>query len=123
MNNELKNYLTKNGLFSFMNNTKWKKIIHEINSKDGYEPQVNIEYVMNHKNWKELYSKVWWNEVEKEGFEYIKVLRINPIEKIHRGKLIEDKIMDHSEFITQSLKKHNVSIEKIDGIFLVYGYK
>ena len=78
-------YISNNQLASCMNNTKWKELVNEITSIEGYEPLVNIKLIFekennNNNNNNNSFSLVWWNEVERDGFELIEWIQIKPFE-------------------------------------------
>jgi len=118
----LQQYIVKHQLSSWMNNTKWKELINEITSKEDFDPSVNIKTVFDKKN-NGLFSPVWWNEVESDGFELIEWMEINPIKTEQIGRLVEPKNEDFSDFIENCLKMHSIPYEIKEGIFKIYGYK
>jgi hypothetical protein len=121
-NDSLEKYIAENQLSSCMNNTKWKELISEITLRDDFNPPVNIKYVFDSEN-NGLFSPVWWEEVERDGFNLIEWLEINPIKSTHIGRLVKPKTEDFSEFIENGLKKHSIPFELNDGIYKVYGYR
>jgi len=60
-------YISENQLSSCMNNTKWKELVDEFTSIEGYEPLVNIKLIFDAGN-NNTFSQVWWEEVERDGF-------------------------------------------------------
>ena len=121
-NDSLQKYIVEHQLSSWMNNTKWKELVSEITSRDDFDPSVNIKTLFDSEN-NRLFSPVWWEEVERDGFEIIEWLEINPKKTEHIGRLVEPKTEDFTEFIENGLKKHSIPYEINDGIFKVYGYK
>ncbi len=118
----LEKYIFENQLSSCMNNTKWTELILEITKNKNFIPSVNIKYLFDSEN-NGLYSPVWWEEVERDGFNLIEWLEINPIKTTHIGRLVKPKTEDFSDFIENGLKKHSIPFELNDGIFKVYGYR
>ena len=51
-----------------MNNTKWEKLISEINVKEDYSPHVRIKYLYDLEP-PEGFSPVWWDEVKQFGYK------------------------------------------------------
>lgn len=115
-------YITEHQLSSCMNKTKWKELVSEITSIEYYEPLVNIKLIFDKEN-NNSFSPVWWNEVERDGFELIEWIQIKPfsIEKV--GKLVELKKTDFTESVKKALDKHSIPYHYGDNVFTVYGYK
>ena len=117
---KVEKYIQDNRLSSNMNNTKWKEMISAITSHHNYSPSVNIKTFFYPEN--KGYSPVWWEEVERDGFEYIERVDINPIFEKYLGRLVENQITDHSEFLIKALDGKNIPYEIYDGIIRVSGY-
>jgi hypothetical protein len=115
-------YISDHQLSSCMNTTKWKKLVTEITSNEMYEPLVNIKLIFDEKN-TNSFSPVWWNEVERDGFELIEWLQIQPFNTEKGIRLTDPTQIDHTEFIQKALKKHNIPYEYDHSIFTIYGYK
>ncbi len=105
-----------------MNNTKWKKFVLAINSIDGYEPPVNIKYVLDEEN-NRTFSPVWWEEIENERFELIEWIQISAIKQEYQGKLIETQRNSYLNELIVVLDKNNINYDLESEIFTVYGYK
>jgi len=122
MDKKTRNYILDHQLSSHMNTTKWKKLVHEITSNETYDPLVNIKLIFDEEN-NNSFSPVWWNEVERDGFELIEWLKIQPF-NIEKGiRLTDAKQIDYTEFIQKGLDKHAIQYEYEQGIFNIYGYK
>ena len=115
-------HLQNNRLITYMNNTKWEKLIFEINVKEDYSPHVRIKYLYDLEP-PEGFSPVWWDEVKQFGYKYIEWMEINPIVKEYVGQLVPDKITSYLTFIEDTLRRCNQSHEVHDGIFKIYGYR
>jgi len=122
MDKRIRNYILDHQLSSHMNTTKWKKLVHEITSNEAYDPLVNIKLIFDEEN-NNSFSPVWWNEVERDGFELIEWLKIQPFNTEKGIRLTDAKQVDHTEFIQKSLDKHTIQYEYEQGIFTIYGYK
>jgi hypothetical protein len=122
MEEEIFKYITNHQLSSCMNNTKWKELVSELTSIECYEPLVNIKLIFDNENNND-FSHVWWDEVERDGFELIEWIQIKPfkIEKV--GRLIEPKKTDFTEFVKKALDKHNIPYNYGNEVFTVQGYK
>lgn len=116
------------GLYSLMNNTKWKELISAIKEKI---PDIPIKY-------KTLFEEEspahYWTMAGDEYFEYLNMVSIEwfkiscEIKEIkYRGRLIDDKVIiyDKRAEIYEILEKFNIPYEydEIENAFVVYGYK
>ena len=116
------------GLYSLMNNTKWKELITAIKEKI---PDIPIKY-------KTLFEEdtpaYYWTMAGDEPFEYLNMSSVEwfkiscEIKEIeNRGRLIEDKIIIYDKKIEVSkiLEKFYIPYEydKIENTFIIYGYK
>lgn len=118
----LKKYIVDNQLTSCMNNTKWIELIEVITSDSEFDPRVKIKYLTDKDNQGE-FSTVWWENVERFGFDSIEWIEINPIKEILIGRLVAPKTIDFSHFIKNGLDKHTIPFEINDGIFKIFGFK
>jgi hypothetical protein len=105
-----------------MNNTKWKKFVSAINNIDGFEPQVNIKYVLEKRN-SQTFAQVWWEEIEQEGFELIEWIQIMPVKEEQIGRLITKHKTSYANELKDALEKNNINYDLGNGIFTIYGYK
>jgi len=122
VNSKTLEYIEAQNLTSCLNNTKWKEFVTEINSIEKYEPLVNIKHIFDKEN-NGTFTPVWWNEVERDGFELIEWIQINPIKEEYIGTLAPASRMNYTEEIKIALKKHNIHFEFEKDIFIIYGYK
>ncbi len=122
MDKRTRNYIFENQLASCMNTTKWKKLVAEITANETYDPLVNIKLIFDIEN-NNSFSPVWWNEVERDGFELIEWIQIQPFKTEKGVRLISSTQIDYTEFIQKGLNKHNIPYEYDQGVFTIYGYK
>ena len=116
------------GLYSLINNTKWKELITTIKEKI---PDIPIKY-------KTLFEEdtptYYWTMAGDEYFEYLNMVSIEwfkiscEIKEIkNRGRLIEDKVNIYGKKaeIYEILEKFNIPYEydEIENAFFIYGYK
>ena len=116
------------GLYSLMNNTKWKELISAIKEKI---PNIPIKY-------KTLFEEEaptnFGTMAGDEYFEYLNMVSIEwfkiscEIKEIkNRGRLIEDKVNIYGKKaeIYEILEKFNIPYEydEIENAFIIYGYK
>jgi hypothetical protein len=118
---ELAEFIHKNQLVSIMNDTKWRELILSITADDNFDPSVNIKYLDDNEN-NNLFSTVWWEEVESYGYKAIEWIKINPIKETYQGRLIENKKEDFSSLIQSALDKYNIPYELEEGVFCINGY-
>lgn len=111
--------ITKN-YTSRMNTTKWREVVKVLTSIPEYEVYVAIKYIFDKTG--SSFSPVWWNEIERDGFECIEWLKIDPIKKTYIGQLVKDETEDFSHIIKDGFDKYSIPYEVKDNIFLIYGY-
>jgi len=121
MNKELFNIIQNGNYFPRLNTTKWREIVLVLTNILDYDPNVNIKLLTDKDN-NGSFSPVWWSEVERDGFEYIEWLKINPIKRTYVGRLVKDKKEDFSKIIKQGLDKYTIPYEMENEIFVIYGY-
>lgn len=102
-----------------MNNTKWKELVNVLTNIEGYEIMVNIKLLGEATN--DSFSPVWWDEVEKDGFNQIEWLKIQPISSEYNGRLVKPITKDYSNSIKMGLEKNNIPYIFSDGLFCIYG--
>ena len=116
------------GLYSLMNNTKWKELISAIKEKI---PNIPIKYKTL---FEEKTPAYYWTMAGDEHFEYLNMTSVEwfkiscEIKEIkNRGRLIEDKfiIYDKKAEIYKILEKFYIPFEydEIENAFIIYGYK
>ena len=116
------------GLYSLMNNTKWKELITAIKEKT---PDIPIKYKSLFEEESPTY---YWTMAGDEYFEYLNMTSVEwfkiscEIKEIkNRGRLIEDKVTIYGKKaeIYEILEKFNIPYEydEIENAFFIYGYK
>lgn len=119
---EVFKYISDHQLDSIMNNTKWKKLVKEINADPNYRPSVNIKYIFDREN-NGKFSPVWWEEVERDGYKLIEWIEINPIKEERIGALVPPKVTDHTDFVKSAIEKHGIPYEVNGKVFKIWGYR
>ena len=117
MNETLLNYINSNQLISYMNTTKWKKLINAI---ENINPE--IRYKIVYDNEPDGFSLVWWHEI-LQILPQIEWLEISPIKKTYIGQLVKDKKIDSSVKIKHILDDKHITYELVQNNFRIYGYK
>tara|TARA_B110000967_G_C18659655_1_gene447535 strand:+ start:491 stop:787 length:297 start_codon:yes stop_codon:yes gene_type:complete len=97
-------------------------LVDEFTSIEGYKPLVNIKLIFDAGN-NNTFSQVWWEEVERDGFELIEWMQIKPFEIEKSASLIEQKLTDYTEVLKKGLDKHNIEYHYENEAFTIYGYK
>lgn len=115
-------YIADNQLSSFMNNTKWKELVRMLKSNPDYDPEVKIKYLFENEP-SMGFSTICWKEVERDGFELIQWIKINPTKEVFIGRLVSPDQTDYSDLIEKGLTRINIPYEFDEGIFTIYGYK
>lgn len=101
------------------NNTKWNKLITFMRDKEGWTPEWKFQGIDN-SSWG------WdseWNYHLPFPFISVKWFDINPIEEVHRGKLLNPEIIDHSDWIIELLEEIGFFIEVTKHkVIRIWGY-
>jgi len=121
MDNKLSNIIKDKNYFPRLNTTKWHEIVSVLTNIPDYDPNVNIKLLTDKDN-NDSFSPVWWSEVERDRFECIEWLKIDPIKRTYVGRLVKDKKEDFSKIIKQGLDKYTIPYEMENEIFVIYGY-
>jgi hypothetical protein len=119
---EILKYVEENNLSSVMNNTKWKKLVGAITSNNDFDPPVNFKTIFDDKN-NGTFTPVWWDEIERHGFNIIEWLQIKPIKEEHTGQLTKPQVTDYTEFIKGCLEVNSINYTFEGGIFKIIGYQ
>ncbi|XAZ82043.1 DUF6678 family protein (plasmid) [Fibrella sp. ES10-3-2-2] len=131
-------YLSKEGLVSFMNLTKWRELVEIIHSLP-FPPAFLCKYLtvalddneFNSFNKETIgYWGDWSLNTEPTGlpaldeFYLIEYLRIKPVYAKYRGKYIADEVTDISDELKQKLSLKHIPfvIDDFKNI-VIYGYK
>ena len=121
MSKKLSNIIQNGNYFPRLNTTKWREIVLVLTNISNYDPKVNIKLLTEDSN-PGGFTPVWWPEVERDGFEYIEWLKIDPIKRTYIGHLVKDKKEDFSQIIKKGLDKYAIPYEMENEIFVIYGY-
>ncbi len=123
----IKDKVEKCGLTSYMNATKWKELIGELEKR----PDISFMY-------KSLFDAIspeyYWDIRGDEDIEYmnwavIEWMKINPyvVETEYIGRLVKPNVtsIDLSLEVKGILKKHSIPYEydDVNGIYIIFGWK
>ena len=100
---------------------QWQKIVKAITSNDNFDPPVNIKLTFEQDN-NGGFSTVWWDEVERNGFDLIEWIEIKPIKSEYIGRLVAPKRTDYTSFIKACLDDNEIPYTLNDGVFKIENY-
>ena len=115
---KIRDLLQKRGLGGVANDTKWNELISFFRAKDDWCPSYRYKWVNGHiSGW----DAEWWSHLP---FPFVGVewFDIGLHQKIHVGRLIEEKTIDHSEWILLKLKEIGFEYEVGNDVVRIWGY-
>jgi len=125
------NVVSLKGLYSCMNNTKWKELQNAINGlsfpppyvlKDICEEEADVPKFDKDVN----YWGDWSDEAIYNWGDYfaIELIKVRPRYTKRQGHLMPEIIADDvTEEFLAILKKFNIPYDVDDGVFTIYGYR
>ncbi|TCD29018.1 hypothetical protein EZ456_02335 [Pedobacter psychrodurus] len=128
---KIRKIVTKKGLSSVMNDTKWLKLQNAIKQLPFPPPYIE-KLIIEDKTYEEVkISKTphWlgnWEPFYNEGmylFFTIEYIKVRPCYAEHRGNLVAPKIFDETEEFKNLLKELHIPYEEDEGIFTIFGYR
>ena len=102
-----------------MNKTKWTELCNSFESQTEMSPNVRYKLLNSEKIFG--FSKVWWDELLREC-QAIEWIDFELVRREHRGRLLSDREIDISEFISSVFQMHNVPYSVEGKYFRVWGY-
>ncbi|MDC2644391.1 DUF6678 family protein, partial [Bacteroides ovatus] len=136
LKDEVEMIVRRRGLSSIMNDSKWLKLQTAILSISKFEPIYGVQLLTDeiehspvfevptlpiYGDWELIYEN--W-EYAPPPFFNIEWMAIQPLNKIHKGRLINPEIIDKSNILVEILYKYHIPFEKEDEhTFVIYGYK
>ena len=118
---EILKYVHENNLSSYLNDTKWKKLVSAITSDPNFNPPVNYKTIFDKENNGD-FSPVWWEELERDDFSIIEWLEIKPQKEEQTGRFTKPKVIDFTQFIQNCLEENSINYSFENGIFKITGY-
>jgi len=121
--------VSQKGMYSCMNDTKWKELQTAMDGLPFPPPYVlktvceeeTAQHKFDNDVW---YIGDWSDEALLWGdFYAIEWVKIRPCYTEHQGRLIPDKLIDETEDFLTVLKKINVPFEEQNGTYTIYGYR
>lgn len=118
----------KRGLTGYMNATKWKELLNEIETNLR---EISLMYkTLLDDNEPQYFWTLYGDEyIEYMNTAVIEWMKIKPvhIEYVHRGALLDDEIKVHSleSELVSILKKYSIPYEYAEDekVYIIYGYK
>lgn len=118
--------IQKRQLVSVSNNTRWRQFVAALAE---LPPQFRVKWLFADEplSWGALFSPVS-GYLEQGGlgpipFREIEWIEIDPIQHQHRGVLVSDVELDHSEKIDSILATCRLTFSRNGGIYRIFGYQ
>ncbi len=128
MSEKITDFVTRKGLVSYMNNTKWRELFGSLGKN---LPEINIQYKTIFENdspdvfW-DMSSDEYLGHMNPAQFEWFKIQAVIT-EYTYRGALIpaDIKTIDMKDELLEILDRYSIPYEydEKEQIFTVYGYK
>ncbi|WP_256080405.1 DUF6678 family protein [Massilia sp. YIM B04103] len=123
---QVKAELSKRGLGSVMNDTKWRELLAGIDDLPFPPPYQRKDVLSSEASPESFDEDVWyqgdWNEGIFPLFS-IEWIRIRPRYLRHEGRLLPKSVIDCGVQLEQLLQSLKQPYEKFDDSFWIYGYK
>jgi hypothetical protein len=123
---EVRAELTKRSLGSLMNDTKWGKLLAEINKLPFPPPYQRKDVLHSEPEPSSFDSEVSYHGDWEEGINplfSIEWVRIRPRYLKHVGQLLPKAIVDCEVELERALQSLGQPYEKVDGSIWIYGYR
>ena len=126
MREDVLKIVNRDQLVSCMNNTKWHRLLSELNP---IQVDKRVKYIDSDipSNWQ---PGAWMpvpGYVEFSGgptpFRYIEWLEIKKVASKHIGMLVSDRLTDRSGDIQNVIGQMNLDYEESDLSFVIFGYR
>ena len=127
LKDEVMKIVSEKQLHSVMNITMWRDLLDAVKALPFPPPYqlkcVNVKEptpaVFDHDVW-------YWGDWSDEAFTpfyAIEWICVRPTYKKHRGKLIDDALIDETSEFMSALDRHAIPYKTDNGAFFIYGYK
>lgn len=129
---EILKIVSKRGLGSYMNTTKWLQLQKEVEKLPflpNYHAKLITDETFDFKKIIKLQNSSCfgdWSPYYMEGmplFFSIEYLIVIPTYAKFQGRLVNDKVIDITYKFKTILEKNNIPFEIKNGNFIIYGYK
>jgi hypothetical protein len=129
MQNEcLEKFLQDNNFVSYMNNTKWERLVEFMEEQIHFTPQnkplylsysckcLNEEYNANS-------AEIDWKYHLPFPRKHIEFIEFNPVISYRVGHITKEKNLDLTDFYINNLLKMGIPISMHNGIIKIWGHK
>ena len=115
---KIQKVLEERQLAGAANNTKWNELITAMREKEGWRPSYRYKWIDGYIS---AWDVEWWYHLP---FPFIGVewFDIGLHQTVKTGRLVKDKIIDHSEWITELLDKIGFDYEVFGDVARIWGY-
>lgn len=127
--------LNKRQLASYMNDTKWLKLLKAVEEELSFPPPFQLKHLFHDVPWGSEFTKENekttdfygdWSVYYHEGlppFELIEWIKVRAKCARSQGQLLPNRLEDETEAFRAILLRLNLSFEEEDDIFTIYGYR
>ena len=133
---KVKNIIQNKGMYSIMNNTKWKELKKGVSELPFLPPfvikAVDEEETEYHRFLHDEYRSVDWGlyldnylggDIYATPYYAVEWIKIRPRILEHQGRLVESKVIDESKEFLAMLKKYNIPYVEQGEVYIIYGYR
>ena len=117
----LRRNIEREQLYPVMNDTKWQETVDILSSIEGFAVRFQVKCLREDEP-----SINYWDGSFPEHIPYpykvIEWLNIDPIVKLHWGRLIAPEIRDFTNEVKSALKSKNIPFVQIKDVIRIYGY-
>lgn len=124
------------GLYSMMNNTKWRElkngvaelpfcppfVIKTVDEEETAYHQFD-EDVSWHGDWGLYLDNYLGGDMYATPFYAVEYIKVRPRYTKQRGRLISDEVIDETKDFLSILEKYGIPFEELRGTFIIYGYQ
>jgi hypothetical protein len=117
----LRKLIAQRGLAGLANDTKWNELLTHFRSTPEKEWTPSFRFRCIDSDYISQWDGEWWHHLP---FPFLSVLwlDLNYLEARHRGKLMDDEIIDHSSKLSDLLIAIGFEFERGNGIIRIFGY-
>lgn len=117
----LRRYIEREQLYPVMNNTKWQETVDVLLSIKEFAVRFQVKCLRAAEP-----STNYWDGSFPEHIPYpyktIEWLNIDPIVKLHRGRLIAPETRDFTKEVERALESKNIPFVRKKDVIRIYGY-
>ncbi len=133
---KIKRIIESKGLYSTMNNTKWRELKEGVSELPFMPPfvikAVDEEETEYHEFTHDVYNTCDWGlylnnylggDIYAIPYYAIEWIKVRPRILKHQGRLIESKLIDETEEFISMLRSYNIPYVETNGTYIIYGYR